>query len=108
MKIKHVVFFVTYIMFFLVSCNSWPKIIHKHCIKGEVVMKKKLNHQHGIMEITFSNVCDNSFTYLGVENSDKEFWNYLSVGDSLFKESESWLIEVKKQNESRVFKLTDW
>jgi len=99
---------LTLVIFFLFSCQSMRETIHLHCIEGIVIEKKKAEYQHGEMNVKFSNLCDSSFKYLVVYNNDEKFWNYLSVGDSLFKEKESCLIEVKKMTESEVFRLTDW
>ena len=105
---KRITFYIIVIITLLFSCISMPERIQKNCLKGVVTEKKKLILQHGVMEVSFNNSCESSFIYLYVFDTDKEFWNYLSVGDSLFKEKGTFLIEVKNQNESKWFTLANW
>ena len=85
-----------------------PERIHQHCIKGKVIDKKKAEYSHGVMRVKLSNSCDEYFVRFFVESGDERFWNYLSLGDSLFKEKDTLLIRVKKPHESKWFMLTNW
>ena len=92
----------------IVSCTSMTERIHNHCIEGEVIKKKFDRHQHGTLDVKFTNSCDSSFTWFFVEGVDEKFWNYLSIGDSLFKEKDTLLIRVKKPLETKWFRLSKW
>lgn len=92
---------------FLSGCYSMVDCIEKHKIEGVILDKQKLPMSHGARKIVISNNADSTFTEFLV-HLNNEFYHFVQVGDSIYKDSNSLKFTIKRQGRIVEYELFDW
>lgn len=89
-----------------VSCRTpcgQVERLYENNIHGVVDLKKVGNR--GIRELSLNKFKLNELNFLYISGDRSKLWNYVDVGDSIYKDAFTYKVEVIKKNESKFFTM---